>query len=263
MKEFDFKKECKELKNSFSTVLLLSYLFGLLVYNFIKNNIDGKGVNLNITIILLIVVIAMFILITTITITYVIIFKIKSKAVDINFSKIKECQVFQNINNMTISSKEDILNWYNIVEYDMIEKKENLLNPSNIIGNEHVWLVTSDLEPELTDTTLISTIKNNIAKGIKYTYFLPDNDNIHLDIERLNNIYGEEKIIIVLLDKQSKLLFNLFDVIIFDPINDHNNAFICVEFTKPRKYRKLMADDVKNLITKLNKEKMSSKGGTT
>lgn len=259
MKTFHFKEFWKVFKNSFGIVLLMAYLFGLLVYSFIKKNYAGQGLDLDITSIIIIVVATMLVLTLAVTITYIIIILFKSKAVDINhmFPEIKQCPVFSNIDNLSFSTKEDILKWYNIVEYDVIGKKEKQLDPTSILGDDHVWLLTSDLKLELTNETLISTIRENINKGIKYTYFLPNDDHINLEIDRLNNIYGKDKINIILLDKQCKLLFDLFDVIIFDPKNDYSNAFICVDFTDPRKYRKLMDDDAKNLITKLNKEKSS------
>lgn len=260
MKNFRFKEEWEKHNKSFGIVVLLAYLMGLFVYNYIKSNTNGNGKNFDLSIILTIVFVTIILTTTIVAITYIIIFTINSKTIDVNemFPKINQCSIFNNIDNLSLSSKEDILKWYNIVEYSEIEQIERQLDPAEIHGKEHVWLVTSDLTLELENEDLISTISSNIEKGIKYTYFLPDDEIIRLEIEKLNNIYGSQKIKTVLLNKKCRLIFQLFDVIIFDPINNYNHTFICVDFSEPRKYRKLTTDDAQNLITKLNKEKQSS-----
>lgn len=235
-------------------------MIGLFVYNYIKINTNGNGKNFDLSIILIIVFITIILISSIVAIIYIIIFTINSKTIDVNemFPKINQCSIFNNIGNLSLSSKEDVLKWYNIVEYSEIEQIERQLDPTVIHGEEHVWLVTSDLKLELENENLISTIRSNIEKGIKYTYFLPDNEIIKLEIKKLNNIYGPQRIRIILLNKKCRLIFQLFDVIIFDPINNYNHTFICVDFSEPRKYRKLTTDDAQNLITKLNKEKQSS-----
>ena len=256
MKDFRFKDEWKEHNKSIGIVVLLTYLVTLFVFNYIKDNTNNNGLNLDLPIVLLIVVGTIIIFTIIVTIICITIFSIKAKSVDVHemFPEVKKCPIFSTVEKLSLSSKKDILKWYNIVEYSEIEAIEKQIDPTDIVGDEHVWLVTSDLGLELNDIGLISTMKDNISKGVKYTYFLPDNENSALGIEKLNNIYGEDKIRIVLLNKESELLFQLFDVIIFNPIYDYSKAFICVDFINPRKYRRLTNDDAHNLITKLHKE---------
>ena len=134
MKSFRFKEEWQKYNKSLGTVVLLAYLMGLLVLNYIKSNTNGNGTNFDLSIILIIVFFTIILITILITITYIIIFTINSKTIDIHemFPEIKQCSVFRNIGNLSFSSKEDILKWYNIVEYSEIEQIEKQLDLSLI-----------------------------------------------------------------------------------------------------------------------------------
>ncbi|MBQ9679955.1 MAG: hypothetical protein IJV48_04635 [Ruminococcus sp.] len=255
MKSFNFKDEWIKHNKLFGVVVIVSDIICLFVYDYITKNTNGQGQDLNIESVIIITIITLIAISVIISFTYIIAFIIRSKNVDNNnmFPEIDKCSVFMNIGDLSISSKEEILAWYNVVEYDIVQQIENKLDPDQIKGTEHVWLVTSDLSLELDDNELITTMKKNIDKGIQYSYFLPDKPEIKLDVERLNNLYGDNKIKTIFLNNKIELLFDRFDVIIFDPINDYKNCYICVDFNKPRKYRKITEDDSRRLISMLRK----------
>lgn len=133
-----------------------------------------------------------------------------------------------------------------------IEKIEKNINNDN-----QIWVLTSDVKLETSNSTISETMENNLKKGVTYKYFVPDtikNSASILELERKYKKYNTFNLI--KMDVRYRFLFERFDVIIYSPDTNKRQGFICVNFSEINNliaFKKFSEEDTRNLIGQLQK----------
>lgn len=91
----------------------------------------------------------------------------------------------------------------------------------DIQSNEQIWVLTSDVNLETSNSIISETMGKNLEKGVIYKYFIPDTIKNSASIMALMRKYEKYKnFSIIRIDTNYKLLFERFDVIIYMPDRD-------------------------------------------
>jgi hypothetical protein len=53
----------------------------------------------------------------------------------------------------------------------------------------HVWIITSSLEEEIEEELFGGVVSGNLKRGVKYTYFVPDDPALRARISKMKDIY--------------------------------------------------------------------------
>lgn len=127
----------------------------------------------------------------------------------------------------------------------------------NIQSNEQIWVLTSDVNLETSNSIISETMKKNLEKGVIYKYFIPDTIKNSASIMALMRKYSKyPNFSIILIDTTYKLLFERFDVIVYLPDTDSRMGFICVNFSEKDDliaFKKFSDEDTKTIIGQLQK----------
>lgn len=103
---------------------------------------------------------------------------------------------------------------------EWILTNDELLKFETEYAESEVWIVTSDLLEDGIDGPFFNAVKTNLEKGVIYRYFLPKNDVVRLETDRMKNEIGDElkdKIVPYFLKDDFFFLFSKFDFGIINP----------------------------------------------
>lgn len=124
-----------------------------------------------------------------------------------------------------------------------------------IQSNEQIWVLTSDVNLETTNSIISETMGKNLEKGVIYKYFIPDTIKNSASIMALMRKYEKyPNFSIIRIEKNYKLLFERFDVIIYMPDTDSRMGFICVNFSEDDNliaFKQFSDEDTKTIIGQL------------
>lgn len=126
----------------------------------------------------------------------------------------------KDISNLSLAVDKISIDWLlTHSEINTIEK--------SIIKEMEIWIITPDLkndtkfdDPQIME--IIEIVKKNMAKGVKYTYIIPDNDDfVRAKTKELNNIFidfkNTNKLSIVRIDKDHFSLLGNMCFVIYNP----------------------------------------------
>lgn len=128
----------------------------------------------------------------------------------------------------------------------------------SVEDDDQIWVLTSDVKLETTISTISDIMEENLDRGVKYKYYIPDNIKNSagiLELERRYKKYSNFELIKI--DAKYKLLFERFDVIIYLPDKNYTegrSGFICINFSNIDSsiaFKKITEEDTKNLIGQL------------
>ena len=161
-------------------------------------------------------------------------------------------------NLLKYDSAEDLWNAYNIFNFKYICSLER---DSAYHGNT-IWILTSDLSLESSDSEIYRIMMENIDKEVNYVYFIPEKIYVK-STQQLDKSFGANKTIKIKLkedpEKGYELLFKRFDVIIYNPNGKNSQAYVCIHFEQGReRYRKLPDNELSSLmetLTEIRQEK--------
>lgn len=127
----------------------------------------------------------------------------------------------------------------------------------NIQKDEQIWVLTSDVTLETSNSIISKTMEKNLEKGVIYKYFIPDRIKNKASIMALKRKYERySNFFIILINENYKLLFERFDVIIYLPDTVNRMGFICVNFSENNNliaFKKFSDEDTKTIIGQLQK----------
>lgn len=165
----------------------------------------------------------------------------------------------EKLDGITCSRKDDAqqnreaymkkLQVYLLPDIEKIEK--------DIQSNEQIWVLTSDVDLETSNSIISKTMEKNLKKGVIYKYFIPDTIKNSASIMTLTRKYEKySNFSIIRIDTNYKLLFERFDVIIYMPDTESRMGFICVNFSEVDNliaFKKFSDEDTKTIIGLLQK----------
>lgn len=151
-----------------------------------------------------------------------------------------------------LQAEEDLWHSYNIFSLGEVLKLENDAS----VHEKSIWILTSyfDMENDSTSQTH-QIMRANINSGTEYVYFISKYFAQYK--AQLNKAFGDGKIICCNLSPQARknydlLVFDKYDVIIFNPAGATRQAYLCIHFYHgEQRYRKLPDDELLQLIDTL------------
>ena len=88
------------------------------------------------------------------------------------------------------------------------------------VESDHIWIITQSLEEEIDENNFGPVIAANFARGMTYTYFVPDNPQMKLRIGKLKLIHNNnERLKFRVLKNELFALVSAQDVAIFGPLD--------------------------------------------
>ena len=115
-------------------------------------------------------------------------------------------------------------------EFDSSEPDDSIFDESIItdrqlsrfeesFAGEEIWVISYDLEPETDGGLYADIIPANIAKGIKYKYFVPKSDSVAIKIAQLKAKYNNSaNVEFYVLSDDFFFLVPKLDIIIYNPL---------------------------------------------
>lgn len=110
--------------------------------------------------------------------------------------------------------------------HELLQTREHIFTKSKIAQIEQkvkrdVWVFSKCLKNELDDPNIFESFKNNLQKGVRYSYFIPSDSNLALENrERLeskidNSLQDQVKFIIC----EPSFLVISSEIVIYDPLD--------------------------------------------
>lgn len=156
-------------------------------------------------------------------------------------------------------ANNDLLTAMGIVDLYGLSKIESTLPVKD------VWILSADLLNELNDEFIRNIVKENMNKGIRYTYFHSNRDGERskaMKLEYMLNVPNNPITCISIDNNKYKLLFSFADVVIYDPLSEKTTIFVGMGTNKLMEnalYIKLDDDTASIVLETLNEEYQKQK----
>ena len=155
-----------------------------------------------------------------------------------------------------LQDEDDLWHSYNIFSLNEVLALEK----DETIHKKSIWLLTSYLDMELDPGSQTRQIMDaNISNCTDYVFFISKHFGQYKD--QLSRTFGDGKITFCNLSPQGRknydlLVFDKYDVIIFNPVGSTSQAYLCIHFYNgEQRYRKLPDDELLHLIDTLSEIK--------
>jgi hypothetical protein len=108
----------------------------------------------------------------------------------------------------------------------LISREELMILEGKTKANE-VWIISRSLHEETDKKTFLPIVKNNIKRGVKYTYVVPDSDLIRAKVAKIRSAHGVgESVYFRFISDELFDLVAVQDIAVFGPIGEKGEDMV-------------------------------------
>lgn len=122
----------------------------------------------------------------------------------------------------------------NYIELDRVEKKGWILTVPQLVefekntGAPEIWLISGDLVEDVVGEPFFDAVTQNLARGIRYRYFVPDRPEIHSRVSQIEKQRKtSERVQVTYLSSDFFFLVPDLDFVIYNPYCEDAVERVC------------------------------------